>query len=183
MLRRFQRGLRERPALTNGVMAAAVMGAGDAVSQVVVEGGQFDGTRACVASVWGGGINAPFFVALWSELERRFPGTAPRRVLAKVALTASIAPAPLFAGFVAFKATLEAAASGEPGALAAVPAEVLQRWREDTVDAVLASAKLWVPINTLTFMCVPPHLRLLPTTAAGVVWSVYLSTTAHRSLG
>ena len=64
MLRRFQRGLRERPALTNGAMAAAVMGAGDAVSQVVVEGGHFDGTRACVASVWGGGINAPFFVAL-----------------------------------------------------------------------------------------------------------------------
>ena len=52
--------------------------------------------------------------------------------------------------------------------------------RHDLPEIFYYSCVLWLPVNFLNFLLVPPALRVLPTIAASCIWTSYLSLAAHR---
>jgi hypothetical protein len=48
-------------------------------------------------------------------------------------------------------------------------------------QTTVASAKVWVPANTVNWLVVPAHLRTVFSSLVGVAWNTYLSLTLHDS--
>eukprot|EP00040_Diaphanoeca_grandis_P000538 m.15728 g.15728 ORF g.15728 m.15728 type:complete len:264 (-) comp10717_c0_seq1:64-855(-) len=60
--------------------------------------------------------------------------------------------------------------------------EVYTRLYSDLGTVFTGSCALWIPVNTLNFLLVPAHLRVLPSILVSVGWMTYLSLTAHHKL-
>jgi len=52
----------------------------------------------------------------------------------------------------------------------------------ELVQTVLDSGKIWIPINTINFTMMPPHLRPLVLLTFGLFWNAYLSLAQHRDV-
>ncbi|KAK3250304.1 hypothetical protein CYMTET_40310 [Cymbomonas tetramitiformis] len=103
---------------------------------------------------WGG---APL-VYWFHSLEKTFPGTKARTVATKIAINCTIqAPVTnaLFLGWCIYWSS-----PSFPHIQG-----LLENWREklklDMVSTTLRSWSVWVPVHTINFFFVPPHLRVL----------------------
>jgi Mpv17 / PMP22 family len=73
--------------------------------------------------------------------------------------------APYLAGFYLYTGLLE----GKTGP------QILERTREKWWDTYVASSIFWPIANTINFVAVRPHHRILYVGAVGVTWNIYLS--------
>ncbi|KAL6063487.1 hypothetical protein QOT17_011497 [Balamuthia mandrillaris] len=123
----YRQMLHERPVLTNGLTAAALMSVGDVIAQTVRLrnhttsspaliaspapssrlGSRFDAQRNMVMTSWGGFFFGPTFYYWFRFLDRKLPAKGLKVVLLKVSLTATLIAPPFNALFFAWTTTME----------------------------------------------------------------------------
>ena len=89
-------------------------------------------------------------------------------------------PAAFGAYSVAVEQGIRAAAGEGEWDATTVQRVIAARWNTDLGMLFLSSAAWWLPVNTLNFLFVPTHLRVLPTIFGAMVWNTFFSLTAHR---
>jgi protein Mpv17 len=191
---RYQALMKSRPLLINmatagGVMLIADTGAqyieGTDAPQAHVRSPAIDTTRSFVMTTWNAFIFSPTFFFWFGFLDRCFPGASPANVAKKVLVNQVLITIPINAGAlgysVAAENALHATIGGRKWDMERVASEISTRWNGDLQRLFVGSACIWIPVNTLNFLFVPPHLRVLPTILVSCVWNTFLSLTAHRT--
>eukprot|EP00747_Dinoflagellata_sp_TGD_P189488 gnl/TRDRNA2_/TRDRNA2_49872_c0_seq2.p1 gnl/TRDRNA2_/TRDRNA2_49872_c0~~gnl/TRDRNA2_/TRDRNA2_49872_c0_seq2.p1 ORF type:complete len:206 (-),score=22.70 gnl/TRDRNA2_/TRDRNA2_49872_c0_seq2:96-713(-) len=191
----YSEALRVRPLRTNVASAGAIMFVGDSAAQQIEL--RRDGAlahcqdfgRTATMTSWNALFFAPFFFYWFRFLDARWPTPHDlewllrgKRVLKKVVVNHACSVAPLNAAFFVYSATLEHALSsaGEPGDAGTLWVKVVEKFRHNFVAVIIGSFSWWMPINTLNFMFCAPHMRILVTSVASIVWNTYLSLVSHR---
>eukprot|EP00041_Stephanoeca_diplocostata_P005034 m.54948 g.54948 ORF g.54948 m.54948 type:complete len:217 (+) comp15531_c0_seq4:211-861(+) len=190
----YQNAMRRRPLLTNTATRALVMLVGDGLAQTFekvenpsdLEGilqTQFDTKRSITAATWQSCFFAPTFFFWFRWLDARFPGASIRAVVAKVVVNQAVITFPINAGYIGYTVTVENMlhnGGDRHKSPQGVWDEIAARLKRDIGTIAINSCFLWLPVNTLNFLFVPPHLRVLPSVLTSVAWSTYLSITAHN---
>ena len=183
----YRASLASRPFTTNVLTAVGTMFAGDSIAQCVeLRRGNhtYSPLRTAVACVWNGLIFTPTFHVWFRYLDRIFPGAAVGPSLKKVLVNQIVLSVPINAAFLSYTAVVERAvvSGGDSGGDNSVPlvSKVRGQLVEKLPDIFYYSCVLWLPVNFANFMFVAPPFRVLPTIAASVVWTTFLSLSAHR---
>ena len=130
-------------------------------------------------------------------LDRRFPGATMAAAAKKVLINQVVITVPINGGFLAYTTFVEGLLAARPtgdnvndggggGGVALEDTLDLCRARvkaqlvEDLPHVFKRSCMWWLPVNSLNFLFVPPDMRVLPTIFASVLWSAYISLTAHH---
>ena len=100
--------------------------------------------------------------------------------VAKAAITAVIMSPPNNALYLGSTAALENALRPSPRPWPHVAEAAHAKIQNELVTIVLNSAKLWVPINTLSWYLLPTHYRMLTISIVNVGWNAYISLVQHR---
>lgn len=184
----YRASLASRPFTTNVLTAVGTMFVGDSIAQAVeLKRGDipsYSAARTAVATGWSGFIFTPTFQIWFRFLDRIFPGAAVVPSVKKVLANQIVLSVPINAAFLLYTAVCERAVISDSGGEGAVP--LVPHVRGQLVDKLpeifYCSCVLWLPVNLANFMFVPQQFRVLPTILAAVIWSTYLSLTAHRAV-
>jgi protein Mpv17 len=181
-----------QPVLTNAVTSAFVMLAGDRLAQHLEGHKQqpkASWARSGVLMSFSSLIASPFFTKFWGVLELRIPGRTLAAAVGKAAMTALVATPIMNAAFFTYTTTMEHVILPEEAAAMAdgtmrqpqpLKAKLRQTFEEKYLETVKMSAMVWIPLNTANFALVPPHMRVLVSQMAAVLWAAFLSIVAHR---
>lgn len=194
----YEKHLIARPLLTKVVTSGCISFLGDIFCQFLSGAGlgfgSFSLQRTAVYTAIGT-LWIPIAVSYWfAFLERlaespvarklisgnRFLGSKLRKVLFQLAIDQTLGSALVNGGFLLAHSTAWGVLGGKgllPSA-ASARKEVLS----DIVSVVRTSWLLWVPMNFLNFMWIPPRLRVGFTNLVALLWNVWLSARAHRAL-
>nr|ABY27185.1 conserved hypothetical protein [Perkinsus marinus] len=171
----YQLLLKSRPYLSNTVTAAGLMLLGDVLAQrekklTTVEV-KYDPYRTLAMVISTALVTLPY-VPFMRFLDRVFPNTF-IGALQKSILNASTAAVVSNSWIVYTSTTMDALLKGET----VVNAKRLGKTAlaQRILGVAGNSARFWVPVNTMTFWMVPPHLRLTVNSMCGCVWSRMLS--------
>jgi protein Mpv17 len=187
----YQRSLKARPVLTNMVTSAIVMGSGDRIAQHIEQKSPAElrsfrsWIRTSILASYSMCVGSPFFTVFWRFLDRRIVGSG-RFVPAfsKALCTAVIASPLMNGGFYAWATTAEHYMLTEPveggKSFEELRRKLEVQFREKYLLTLARSAQVWIPINTLNFMLVPPHLRIVVSQFWATAWSSYLSWLHHQ---
>jgi hypothetical protein len=100
--------------------------------------------------------------------------------VAKAAITAVILSPPNNALYLGSTAALENALRPFPRPWPLVADAARAKIEGELFTIVFNSAKLWVPINTLSWYFLPTHFRMLTISIVNVGWNAYISLVQHR---
>ena len=189
----FRASLQRRPLLTNVCVSAVTMSTGDRAAQALemqqrgeaVRLADFDPVRTMIATTWNAFLFTPIFLRWFAVLDRRFPGATMAAVAKKVLINQVVITVPINGGFLAYTTFLEALLSKKStvkveDTLALCRARVTEQLFEDLPQVFKRSCMWWLPVNSLNFLFVPTDMRVLPTIFASMLWSAYISLTAHH---
>jgi len=184
LLRGFTALQRASPSLASLSTGMVVMGTGDALVQVAGNG-SLDIGRSAVSSVYSG-MTSPGIYHWWKALDATWPGSALRSVCRKVLVNQAVLGPLNCALFLGWSHCAMSCLRGrsqssceEPG-MSAVASEAVQRIQTEVPDLAVKAMGVWIPVHTITFRFVPPHLRILYTSSVSVLWGGYLSYIANR---
>jgi len=185
LLRSFAAVQRAAPSLTSLGTGMIVMGTGDALVQVAGSG-SVDMGRSAVSSVYSG-MTSPGIYHWWRALDATWPGSALRSVCRKVLVNQAVLGPLNCALFLGWSHCAQSCLRGssrsslsESGDVVEVASEAIQRIRNEVPDLAVKAMGVWIPVHTITFRFVPPHLRILYTSSVSVLWGGYLSYIANR---
>ncbi|NXA57432.1 MPV17 protein, partial [Nothocercus julius] len=153
--------------------AGALMGAGDAAAQQLVErrGLQgHQGARTARMAAIGACFVGPVLGTWYRLLDRLVPGATKAAALKKMLLDQG-GFAPCFLGCFL---SVVGAANGLS------LQENCSKLRQDYVDALLTNYCIWPPVQAANFYFVPLNHRLAVVQSVAVVWNCYLSWKANR---
>ena len=163
--------------ITSVGLSAGAAFVSDSIAQLLEHSGDssvnFNPTRAGAMGVWGC-LGAPVAVVWFRYLDRKYPPSKNLlTVLKKVAInqgTMGALVAVAFLGFVSLR---------DEGSF-------LQSWRERTQKSFIPlfthGMTYWSLAHTLNFYFIPPHLRVIYQSFAGLLWTVYLSWEGHKPI-
>jgi hypothetical protein len=152
--------------------------------------------------VWAGGVVTPFFLGLYKLFDRFLPPGRGGSAIGSRVLGAFVASIPANFFFFCYGTfvhhTTEWAsllAEWNHQIPEATAIELLQevpfdfqmyvsttrlKLENEFLNTIIASASMWIPLNTINFSLVPPHLRPLFIMTFSAVWNCYLSLAQHR---
>jgi protein Mpv17 len=178
MLGRVSKAVQNHRMLASIGVSTGVAVVSDGLAQAIEQRSEqnttFDASRAGAMGLWGF-IGAPVGVLWFQFLDRKYPpskhlGT----VLKKVAinqLTMGALVAAAFLGYMSIR--------NEQGTF-------LQNWRARMSTSFIPlfthGMVYWSSAHAVNFYFIPPHLRVIYQSVAGLVWTMYLSWEGHRPL-
>lgn len=195
----YTRSLQTSPYTSNIVSTAVITCSGDVVAQTIEQyhreattvrrqgcptsydpnalWDSYSALRSASMFSWGLTWGGAPLVYWFQTLEKNFPGTKVRTVATKIAINCTI-QAPLtnalFLGWCIYWSSPSFPHTHG----------FLEKWREklklDMVSTTLRSWSVWVPVHTINFFFVPPHLRVLCVSTCAFLWTTYLSIVGHR---
>ena len=130
----------------------------------------FDFTRLGTSAVFQG-FSGVFMVRWWRHLDAFFPTPSLRKLAVnQLVLSGSLTPLMLV-----WSATVEAPLRGISVDWAGLGA----RLTTELPTLLPTSVAYWLPIHVVNLFVLPPHLRVVWTSAGSVAWGGYLSYVAH----
>jgi hypothetical protein len=164
--------------------------------------------RTGTMALWGG-LTTPAFITLYRVFDRYLPrNVTPASVLPRVALT-FIFSIPVNAIFFCYGSFVQHAAKyyslvqewqlemrqlgfqdiSLAEVVKDVPFDFEMAWstarlklESEFRQTIITSGAIWIPINTVNFSLVPPHLRPLVLMLCSTFWNCYLSLAQHRDV-
>uniref|UniRef100_A0A2A4K244 Mpv17-like protein n=1 Tax=Heliothis virescens TaxID=7102 RepID=A0A2A4K244_HELVI len=159
----FQRSLKKRPLLTNLTVYATFYSAAEFTQQTfnkmyLPEKPDYNVVSGARVVTVGSCLYAPSLYYWYRFLDRKFVGTAAKTVLTKVASDQCIMTPTLLALFFIILSILEG------------KADIFEELRHKYVKAFLANQSFWIPVQTVNFALIPPHLRVTYVASASFIW-------------
>ena len=184
----FRSAMENAPLLTNMCTSGVCMFTGDTTAQYVelkrsnkdMTFKNWNPTRTAVAVGWNTFLFTPLFAVWFRQLDKWFAGTAVKTVMKKVVLNQCVVSLPINAGYLSYTTAVEQFLSPGKFDPAAIHKRLTTQLSEDVPKLFVSSNLLWIPVNSLNFLFVPPTFRVLPTIFCSTGWSTYLSLTAHK---
>ncbi|KPV75394.1 uncharacterized protein RHOBADRAFT_66412, partial [Rhodotorula graminis WP1] len=167
VLRAYNASLLRRPYATGMVSAGFLFGAGDVLAQQGIEkrGRDHDYMRTLRLSAYGGLIFAPLITRVYGFIDRiRFQSKVATTV-ARVGVDQFVLTPCVLTIFFTAQSLLEGKGFGE----------AKRRIETSWWPTIQANWGTWIPVQTLNFSVVPPHLRLLTVNVVSLFWNAYLS--------
>ena len=183
----YNRALLTAPLATNSASAAGLAVVSDSIAQTLARVDGSDGAspwdleRSAWMAVWGAFVSGVviFFWLQW--LGSLFPHarTSLAQLAAKVFVNQLVMSPGLNGGFFAFVIWTRTA----PRLVMTAPKwrQLISKYRADLLPTCIRSCAFWSVVQTINFRALPPHLGVLFTNAAFVVWTTYLSLVGNRS--
>jgi len=163
--------LERYPVLTKVVTTALLVGGGDVVAQLYIEGAPvLDTRRSCKMIVLGGAVIGPTLHVWYGFLNRVFISPTTGGALLRLAADQGVF-GPLFI-VVIFTYML-----GTDGRINDLPNHLREHWLEATVT----NWCLWIPTMFCVFRFVPPNFQVLVVNGVALVWNTYLSWVGHKA--
>lgn len=129
--------------------------------QVFVERGEYEAGRTLRYSGLGLLLTGPTLHLWYAVLNRRFPGVAPARVLARVALDQALFAPAFTAAFLSVLLAVEGRSADEWRAY----------MRESYAESVCVNWVLWIPAQLINFRFTPPAYTVLFANFVAVFWN------------
>ncbi|TNY17046.1 hypothetical protein DMC30DRAFT_420165 [Rhodotorula diobovata] len=167
VLRAYNASLLRRPYATGMVSAGFLFGAGDVLAQQGIEkrGRDHDYMRTLRLAGYGGLIFAPLITRVYGYIDRiRFQSKVATTV-ARVGVDQFVLTPCVLTLFFTCQSLLEGKGFGE----------ARRRIETSWWPTIQANWGTWIPVQTLNFSVVPPHLRLLTVNVVSLFWNAYLS--------
>lgn len=181
MYRAYLAWQRRAPTRVSIATGFSVMSIGDLGMQCTVGGRSEIDLQQNVVSATHMGLMSPLFLAWWVYLERIWPGRSAFQLARKVVVNQVVITSVNLTSYLGWCTYVEAYLAGATN-WAAVTAAGLGQARRELPRMIGNSFLLWVPVNTLNFAFVPPHLKVPYSSAVSVLWGGYLSFVAHRDV-
>lgn len=194
LARRFQASLASHPIRTNAASATVIMATGDAAAQFIEQRYltrraappaplQVDVRRTCVMTAWVATIFTPTYHYLYRAMEY---GCGPARTVfnsTRKSIFVILCGGPLVNSVLLTVSThAERLLFQQPATCEEANELIVHKLTHDVPRLLQSSLCFWGPLNVVNFTLLPPHLRLLFSSAAAVVWNTYLSVVAHEHL-
>jgi len=113
-------------------------------------------------AVFGYAIAPNYMTLFYKWLEPRFPGTAFRTIVTKVAIDQTVLTIPILCMFFPYMSWCEG------------KEDIFKEFMDKFWLTYMVSCCWWLPAQALNFSLVPPHYRILFNGAAGFVWAFIL---------
>lgn len=153
------------------IVAAAITGAGDILSQLIIESHeQVDKRRLFVCTGLGGALDGAALQWWYSLLHKRLPGEHTFVVAQRLLLHQALATPLMVSVFIAATAALGA------------HAEPLQKVKHEWWPAMWVQWLVVAPAQALNFWRVPKHFQVLCANSCALAWSTGLSWLCHRPM-
>lgn len=189
--RAYQARLQTSPYVTNMINTCLFATGGDVAAQYLESQNsgkqtlEWNRARSTIMGTWGGLAFAPFFTWLFRTMDTRLAGVLARRSIYVVALSKcflTFLTAPLVnSAYFAYSTSLEHAhrsyTARKPYPTELVGSEIQHKISTRLPTVVASSVALWFPINFVSFVYVPPHMRIVLSSVVSVGWNCYLSLT------
>eukprot|EP00056_Hartaetosiga_gracilis_P005724 m.88222 g.88222 ORF g.88222 m.88222 type:complete len:201 (+) comp12260_c1_seq6:2-604(+) len=143
-------------------------------------GFKIDPTRSVVLALWAGSMGGLF--TSWFRFMDRIFCTWPRfsGVIGKVTLT-SFGLSPFTnAAFLSMVTVVEHVVMKHERDATALAWAAQDKLDDEFTSTLVGSWSFWVPVNFVSWMYLPSHLRVAFGGVAAMVWNVYLSIVQHR---
>ena len=163
--------LETKPLATKSVTSFMIVGAGDLMTQVLIEDREdgVDVKRFGIMCFLGGTLVGPWLHVWYNLLFTYVPGATVVPVLQRVALDQLVMAPPFVAIFMSSLLALEGKADQITTVLGA-------EWK----PAVFTNWKMWAPAQMINFGFVPLRFQVLFSNFVALFWNAYLSLASHR---
>lgn len=165
----YNAALQANPLRTTALSTCFIISCGDILCQFGIEGGPYDPIRTARMGIIGLFMVGPTLHVWYRFLYARFPGTATKAVLTRLALDQFVFAPTFCAAFFAALFTL----SGHPESYP-------DHMRNNYADALIVNWGLWIPAQFINFRFIPAVHAVLFSNCIALVWNSYLSWNAHQ---
>lgn len=159
----WRRSLQKRPVMTNTLVYATLYTAAELSQQTFnkmysPEKPDLDYASAARIVSVGSTVYAPTLYFWYKLLDKKFVGTATKTVMTKVAADQFIMTPILLATFYTLLGVLER------------KEDVFEELREKYWKTFVANQAFWIPGQTINFLFMPSHLRVVYVASASFIW-------------
>ncbi|CAH0694021.1 unnamed protein product [Spodoptera exigua] len=161
--RLFEQSLKKRPLLTNYVVYASFYTAAEFTQQTVNKyylpnKPDYNLTSGARVVMVGSTLYAPSLYYWYKFLDKKFSGTAFKTVITKVLCDQYTMTPVLLACFFITLSVLEG------------KQDIFEELRHKYVKTFMANQGFWLPVQTINFFFLPPHLRVAYVASASFIW-------------
>eukprot|EP00039_Didymoeca_costata_P029882 m.26859 g.26859 ORF g.26859 m.26859 type:complete len:241 (+) comp7840_c0_seq1:149-871(+) len=170
----YNEALETRPVITKAIMTAVIVGSGDVICQVAIEGHtsleKFDWGRLGRMMIIGATLIGPTLHTWYGFLYQKLPGSglaiSVKRVLLDQFTFAPVFPVIFFTALFALENKL--------GVLK-------DHLKNNYVDIVKTNWFLWIPAQLINFTFIPPQHAVMFANFVALFWNAYLSWIGHKN--